>query len=107
MPRWNLPLVVLGLLVTACTSEPTTSPEVDAQFSRAGAEGPASVTGEIGPGALYEVSIPENWNGDLVLYAHGYRFREAPVALPNIDELRDGLLGLGFGVAYSSYSENG
>jgi hypothetical protein len=26
---------------------------------------------EIGPGALYSVSIPANWNGDLVVFAHG------------------------------------
>jgi len=28
--------------------------------------------GQIGPGAIYAIDVPANWNGDLVLYAHGY-----------------------------------
>ena len=63
--------------------------------------------GEIGPGALHALFRPAGWNGDLVLYAHGYVFPDAPIALPDIDPLREGILALGFGVAYSSYSENG
>jgi pimeloyl-ACP methyl ester carboxylesterase len=65
------------------------------------------VTGDIGPGSTYALYCPASWNGDLVVYAHGYVFPFAEVELPNIDELRDGLLAMGYGVAYSSYSENG
>ena len=66
-----------------------------------------SVEGRIGPGALYSLHRPDNWNGDLILYAHGYTPPQAPISLPDISELRDQLLGLGYGVALSSYSENG
>jgi pimeloyl-ACP methyl ester carboxylesterase len=72
-------------------------------------EGPAQIEGEIGPGALYGLFLPAEWNGDLVLYAHGYTDPAAPIALPGggLNALRDALLGMGFGVAWSSYSENG
>ncbi|HEX5141070.1 MAG TPA: hypothetical protein VFX19_09010 [Dehalococcoidia bacterium] len=66
--------------------------------------------GETGPGALYRISVPEGWNGDLILYAHGYIDPPLPVALPtldNLDELTRRFLALGYAIAYSSYSENG
>ena len=62
--------------------------------------------GELGPGALYVIDVPENWNGDLVLWLHGYTPPSAPVALPNVG-LRDFLLQQGYAVAASSFSENG
>lgn len=63
--------------------------------------------GSVGPGALYALYKPAGWQGRLVVYAHGYVAPEAPVALPEIDPLRDALLAQGIAVAYSSYSENG
>jgi len=67
--------------------------------------GPQVVTGEIGPGALYGLYLPANWNGDLVVYAHGY---DTQHALPDYNAaLRDGLLSRGFAVAWSSYSQTG
>src|SRR5262249_22506022 len=63
--------------------------------------------GEIGPGALYALDVPENWNGDLVVYVHGYTEESgAPVALPQIGYLRDPLLARGFAGATSSFSSN-
>ena len=38
-------------------------------------------------GGLYRVEIPENWNGDLVLFAHGF----VPNAGPNGSMLRVGV----------------
>jgi pimeloyl-ACP methyl ester carboxylesterase len=73
-------------------------------------EGPAHIDGEIGPGAHYEVDIPVDWNGDLVLYAHGYRdplidVSEETNAVEQL--LRGDLLTRGFGFGWTSYSENG
>ena len=68
------------------------------------------VEGEIGPGAHYALFVPDDWNGDLALYAHGFRDPAEPIDLPTADQieaLRDRLLEEGFAVAYSSYSENG
>ena len=76
--------------------------------SRADAQGEAQhFTGEAGPGASYSISRPANWNGDLVVYVHGYTNPAGAVALPNIAPIEQGLLDHGYGVAYSSFSENG
>ena len=67
------------------------------------------VDGRIGPGALYRIVVPDtNWNGTLLLYAHGFVPASDPVALPPDAELFvRPLVKLGFAVAYSSFSENG
>ncbi len=74
------------------------------------ADGAQHLEGEIGPGARYGIDIPAEWNGDLVLFAHGFLQPTADVTLPTgeiLPEMRDGWLARGFAVAYSSYSENG
>ena len=65
-------------------------------------------------GALYLICMPEEmgWNGDLVIYAHGYVAFNQPVELPDL-ELPDGTLipdivnGLGYAFATTSYRING
>jgi pimeloyl-ACP methyl ester carboxylesterase len=63
--------------------------------------------GETGPGSEYSLHVPANWNGKLVVYVHGFVDAALPVALPSIDALRDAIGAAGYGVAYSSFSENG
>ena len=58
-------------------------------------------------GSEYELAVPANWNGTLVVYAHGIVDPQLPVALPDIDTLKIPLLAAGFAVAYSSFSSNG
>jgi pimeloyl-ACP methyl ester carboxylesterase len=70
-------------------------------------EGVTVVEGQFGTGSMYALFCPADWNGDLVLYAHGYFFPSQDVQLPNVDDLRDALLEMGYGVAYSSYPETG
>lgn len=69
------------------------------------------VEGEAGPGSRYVLDLPEAWNGDLVVYAHGIVDPALAVELPStqdrFDLVRTGLLARGFGVAASSFSENG
>jgi pimeloyl-ACP methyl ester carboxylesterase len=111
----RLVCVATALAVLSGCGETPTTPEpppqgIEAPLLEKTPAGPAQVEGEIGPGALYALFLPEGWNGDLVLYAHGYRNPSAPIALPGglpLDDLRDNLLDLGYGVAWSSYSENG
>ena len=65
------------------------------------------VRGRVG-GSLYQLVRPANWNGRLVLYAHGFVPSDAPVALPPEGSLLISLLApQGFAVAYPSFSENG
>jgi pimeloyl-ACP methyl ester carboxylesterase len=105
------PLVILFAIAAVGCGEPgpvdPASESLAPTFAKV--TGPAEVEGEIGPGALYGLYLPAEWNGDLVLYAHGYRSLSAPITLPGggANGLRDALLGLGYGVAWSSYSENG
>jgi len=67
--------------------------------------------------AQYALFLPYRWNGDLVVYAHGFIDPAVKtVALPDtapvdvapwVVELRERLLQAGYAVAYSSYSQNG
>jgi pimeloyl-ACP methyl ester carboxylesterase len=66
------------------------------------------VEGRTGPGSVYRLVRPTNWNGILVLYAHGYVSKGAPVGITPDDELVISLLTpQGFAVAVSSFDENG
>jgi pimeloyl-ACP methyl ester carboxylesterase len=69
------------------------------------------VEGQTGPGSLYALDLPEAWNGDLVVYAHGIVDPALDVSLPSAQDnfavIRDALLARGFAVASSSFSENG
>ncbi len=77
-------------------------------------QGPIDQSGEIN-GAPYRIRIPANWNGTLLVYAHGYRDkadhpgevdnRAADVA-PNAD-LANALLAMGYALAGSAYRDNG
>jgi pimeloyl-ACP methyl ester carboxylesterase len=114
MKRWFVVLVVSFLIVSGCTDLLITNigSSSNATVTAKGVKKEQSVgtiEGEIGPGALYRMSIPENWNGGLVLYAHGYVDPSAEgVALPSYaDDIQVALNSYGFGVAFSSYSENG
>lgn len=66
------------------------------------------VDGSTGPGSVYRLVRPTNWNGILLLYAHGYVSKDAPVGITPDTQLVISLLTTqGFAVAASSFSENG
>ena len=56
-------------------------------------------------GASYQVEVPRNWNGRLVLYAHGYR-GEGAVLTVRAPAIRKYLVDNGYAWAASSYSTN-
>jgi len=62
-------------------------------------------------GALYRVCFPGTWNGDLVLYAHGYVAPHHGLALPDDQVGRQSVsgtvTGLGYAFATTSYRANG
>lgn len=75
---------------------------------------PGCTTGTLPHGALSLFCIPSSgWNGDLVVYAHGYVPVTEPIAfqqltLPNSTTSLPGLVeSLGFAFATTSYRENG
>ena len=57
-------------------------------------------------GAGYRIEVPLNWNGELVLYAHGYRGTGTVVFVDN-PSLRAHYVARGFAWAASSYQTNG
>ena len=66
------------------------------------------VDGTFGPGALYRLVRPTNWNGRLVVYAHGYVSPDQPIAIPSeANQITALLTSQGVAVAVSSFSENG
>src|ERR1700712_2705488 len=56
-------------------------------------------------GALYRVEVPANWNGKLVMYAHGYRGEGNGLTVDN-PQIRRYLIQNGYAWAASSYSKN-
>ncbi|WP_104991879.1 S9 family peptidase [Deinococcus sp. NW-56] len=55
--------------------------------------------------AAYQIEVPANWNGTLVMYAHGYRGEGANLTV-DPPPLRSYLLAQGYAWAASSYSGN-
>ena len=56
--------------------------------------------------AGYRVEVPDNWNGDLVLYAHGFRGTGLELTISN-PRIRQWLIDHGYAWAASSFSTNG
>lgn len=56
-------------------------------------------------GAAYRVEVPANWNGKLVMYAHGYAGTGAALGVNN-PSIRRYLIQNGYAWAASSYSKN-
>ncbi len=110
------PLLAGALLVIAgCADQNPLAPSAQT-FKKSNVIEPATgpwariVEGETGPGSLYAIYIPREWNGDAVFYAHGIRPPLAPITLSDQDnffEVRDELGAQGYAFVYSSFSENG
>lgn len=100
-PTRALPLVLLSLALAAV-------------WPAAAAVSTCEPDGLQASGAIYRICMPESWNGDLVVFAHGYVGFNEPVAIPE-DQLHlpDGTSvpeianSLGFAFATTSYSTNG
>ncbi len=66
-------------------------------------------------GANYEVRVPDNWNGTLVVYAHGYRdaadhpgeVDDTSASAFVADPFEEVMLAAGYAIAGSSYRDNG
>jgi poly(3-hydroxybutyrate) depolymerase len=62
-----------------------------------------TITGEK-KGAFFTITVPDTWNGDLVISNHGFDF-DAPEPAPGLGALASLWLSEGFAVAASSYSQ--
>jgi len=104
---------LLALAASGCSERSTLPSAISpARASRSAADvdpmWSAVVDGETGPGSFYRLYVPANWNGKLVVYAHGIVAPFAPVAIPVEADFFATIFGeQGFAVALSSYSMNG
>lgn len=112
-----LPILAGTILVAvSCTDRSPLAPSIPPGVADAKVTSPGTgpwakvVEGETGPGSLYALYIPQNWNGEAIYYAHGIRPPLDPITLNDQDnffQVRDELGALGYAFAYSSFSENG
>lgn len=125
--RTKLSICVTAALVAACGGGSETPPapeETRAQDSRtftavveSSFPAMAAATGDtvdvsttsrwtgVLNGAAYRVEVPANWNGKLVMYAHGYAGTGAGLGVSN-PSIRRYLIQNGYAWAASSYSKN-
>jgi pimeloyl-ACP methyl ester carboxylesterase len=75
------------------------------------AASPAEYEGTLPNGALWRAVVPDNWNGTLLLYSHGYAPSFAPIpltaAIAPDENTEAALLDRGYALAGSSYAANG
>src|SRR5690348_544407 len=68
-------------------------------------------TGSAQDGSTFEIAFPAQWNGNLVVYAHGIDDPQEPLVVPSLDSdfapFRDGMTARGYAVASSSWSTTG
>src|SRR6185503_1699458 len=107
-----------AILLAACSAQdrPLTAPPLAPSREVTGTSSSdlwqSTVTGETGPGSMYALYMPRQWNGAVVYYAHGIRniLMEPEVSLRDQDNhqaIRDQLGAAGYAFAYSSFDENG
>ena len=78
----------------------------EAKLPFAGITGlPASQYWGVHGGAGYRIEVPQNWNGDLVMWAHGFRGSGLELTVDN-HPLRAFLIANGYAWAASSFSRN-
>ncbi|MDQ1058758.1 pimeloyl-ACP methyl ester carboxylesterase [Arthrobacter globiformis] len=104
-----------ALLVTAAASPAALAAQPSADASTpapapttASAAPPTAATGTLADGAAWRAEVPANWNGKLVLFAHGFRPGPAnPAWDTGFTPTASALVARGYAVASSSYATAG
>ncbi len=115
--RHVLPPLFAALALSACGGSDSAPPEaarpqdsrtftpvVSSMTALAGAPEADRWSG-VNKGASYQIEVPKNWNGMLVMYAHGYAGTGANLTA-GAPAMRRHLLTQGYAWAASSYSKN-
>jgi pimeloyl-ACP methyl ester carboxylesterase len=101
--------------LAGCTDSPVTPLQTSSPPSWSRIAGAAVVDGQVGQG-VYRIHVPQNWNGRLILYAHGYQSPAGPPVLPFEDPIIGAVFEamrsvvvdqLGYALAYSSSRASG
>ncbi len=84
-----------GVAVTQKAPDFTALPGATASFGKLG-------------NAVFDIEVPDAWNGDLVMWAHGFAGFGTEVSVsPPPNALRQAMISEGYAWAASSFSENG
>ena len=95
-----LRILVLKLIILALCL--TTASIANAQLS------PTFVSGMTGGGAFYLIAVPPDWNGDLVIWNHGFTLDPpGPLSMEDLGPLAFIQLDQGYAVAASSFRQAG
>lgn len=106
--KLSLALALLLAALGGCATAPQAPPAAAApEAPAASVATPGTTTGTL-EGAPFLVAAPPRWNGELVMFLHGYEPKGAPrEATPAANDFDNWLLSKGFAVARSSYSTQG
>ncbi len=112
LPPLALALVGSVLVTPAAAGTPEPPPEVDYVVDEAGlpfeALPGATATWGVLDDAGYRIETPASWNGDLLVWAHGFRGTGPALTVDSPpDGLREKLISEGYAWAASSYDANG
>jgi len=95
-----LRIVVLKLIILALCL--TTASIANAQLP------PTLVSGMTDGGAFYLIAVPPDWNGDLVIWNHGFTLDPpGPLSMEDLGPLASIQLAQGYAVAASSFRQSG
>jgi hypothetical protein len=111
--RTLLVLALLAVLLPAAGAKAQNPPADPYCAAVAGTLGATSLSVWIGD-SITCIMVPDGWNGDFVLFAHGYMDARQPKSIPWETQLITAdmnlpaiVLNLGYGFATTSYSKNG
>ncbi|RMH61740.1 MAG: hypothetical protein D6677_11065 [Calditrichaeota bacterium] len=110
-------LALGGLVLFSCQNEPTSvniDPVTHTSTRTQTLNGGTLIEGTQNSGAIYKIWVPDQWNRELVMFAHGYVDATQPVGIPEsqlyADDstyLPDVITDMGYAFAITSYSVNG
>jgi hypothetical protein len=111
MKRIKLTKILILVFILSTLLIPTTPALADTEYILIdpceGFEplGDAQIYCGVHKGAGYRIEVPDNWNGDLLMWAHGDRFDPTYLYIEN-PPFREWLVENGYAWAASSYSAN-
>jgi pimeloyl-ACP methyl ester carboxylesterase len=114
MKSFSWLMLVFVFLIAGCKEEDIVPASTDAITDSQDVKTVSKVTSEgctietFNTGEITKICIPPNWNGELIIYAHGYVSEFRPLALPDeADDYVPLFISQGYAFATTSYTENG
>lgn len=105
--RAHAACAALLLVLAGCAAQPSRLAPEPTPLPAGNVAIPGEATGTLA-GAAYRFEVPADWNGELVMYLHGYEPSGLPRSFPLLqDDFDRSMLAQGFAVARSAYRTQG